>query len=245
MTFQITQHLSKRAMGGAALAAATLAIAAPAQASLIIDAGTAGTTGQTALYITDPAQISAEAGSGASADELNTFLGAPDGNFTGLGEFYVDFDLGGFRLFDGMGQDFNVYEADFGAVEFDEVDILVSINGTDFFSVSNTSGTGLDLAGDEVHGNANFRQSYDLGGAVAALGGNQFQFVRIEGTNGGPIGGINDFDFDGLGFANFQAVGNMGAVPEPTTWAMLILGFGMVGGTMRRRGSQSMRLRTA
>ena len=89
------------------------------------------------------------------------------------------------------------------------------------------------------------RVGIDENGAVAALGGDQFQFVRIEGTNGGPIGGINDFDLDGLGFANFQAVGNMGAVPEPTTWAMLILGFGMVGGTMRRRGSQSMRLRTA
>lgn len=28
---------------------------------------------------------------------------------------------------------------------------------------------------------------------------------------------------------------NMGAVPEPSTWAMLILGFGLVGGAMRRR----------
>lgn len=33
--------------------------------------------------------------------------------------------------------------------------------------------------------------------------------------------------------------GNM--VPEPSTWAMLILGFGMVGGTMRRRGKTQLR----
>lgn len=31
--------------------------------------------------------------------------------------------------------------------------------------------------------------------------------------------------------------GNFAAVPEPTTWAMMIIGFGLVGGTMRRRGA--------
>ena len=29
-------------------------------------------------------------------------------------------------------------------------------------------------------------------------------------------------------------VQNLAAVPEPTTWAMLIAGFGMIGFTMRR-----------
>ena len=32
-----------------------------------------------------------------------------------------------------------------------------------------------------------------------------------------------------------QLTGNTGAVPEPATWAMMIAGFGMVGGAMRRR----------
>jgi PEP-CTERM motif len=27
----------------------------------------------------------------------------------------------------------------------------------------------------------------------------------------------------------------LGAIPEPATWAMMILGFGMIGGAMRRR----------
>lgn len=37
--------------------------------------------------------------------------------------------------------------------------------------------------------------------------------------------------------ANFRVTGNLvaAAVPEPTTWAMLILGFGVVGGALRRR----------
>jgi hypothetical protein len=28
-----------------------------------------------------------------------------------------------------------------------------------------------------------------------------------------------------------------GIIPEPATWAMMIAGFGMVGGMMRRRGA--------
>jgi len=33
----------------------------------------------------------------------------------------------------------------------------------------------------------------------------------------------------------YEALDTPGAVPEPATWAMLIGGFGMVGGTLRRR----------
>lgn len=36
-----------------------------------------------------------------------------------------------------------------------------------------------------------------------------------------------------------------GAVPEPATWAMMILGFGAVGGAMRRRQSVAAKVRLA
>lgn len=70
------------------------------------------------------------------------------------------------------------------------------------------------------------------------------------------VGGVKELDITGsfangsLGFYNFSQAGvrysaftqdegsfppPSGAVPEPTTWAMMILGFGMVGGAMRRR----------
>lgn len=54
------------------------------------------------------------------------------------------------------------------------------------------------------------------------------------------------FLFSG-GTASFQiALDNVvGAVPEPQTWAMMIMGFGMVGGTLRRRGGLKTRLRFA
>lgn len=43
---------------------------------------------------------------------------------------------------------------------------------------------------------------------------------------------------------NFETAG-IGAVPEPSTWAMMLLGFGLVGGAMRRRGKQTVRMRYA
>ena len=41
-------------------------------------------------------------------------------------------------------------------------------------------------------------------------------------------------DFDDTGVRIFVE-GNAAAIPEPATWAMLIAGFGLVGGAMRRR----------
>ena len=45
----------------------------------------------------------------------------------------------------------------------------------------------------------------------------------------------NNTDPAGLRFQNFtyNTVRVDGAVPEPATWAMMIIGFGMIGGTMR------------
>lgn len=43
---------------------------------------------------------------------------------------------------------------------------------------------------------------------------------------------------------NFRVTGNtpVAAVPEPATWALMMLGFGMVGFSMRRRSKQSVRV---
>ena len=47
---------------------------------------------------------------------------------------------------------------------------------------------------------------------------------------------ITTTDAAGLGYDDFIFdVVNSGAVPEPSTWAMMIAGFGAVGATMRRR----------
>jgi hypothetical protein len=132
----------------------------------------------------------------ATAAEIATFLGAPDDSYTGLGSHWVTYDLGVFRVFDGPGQDFNVYEVDFGAVEFSLADILVSADGITFFNVESTAAAAVDLIGDNAHGNPSFRRSYDLGGAVIALGASQFRYIRIDGTSSGPINGSAGFDLE-------------------------------------------------
>lgn len=50
--------------------------------------------------------------------------------------------------------------------------------------------------------------------------------------------GLNEAGYPSTisGSNTFSSLLNPGAVPEPTTWAMMLIGFGIVGGAMRRRG---------
>jgi hypothetical protein len=86
----------------------------------------------------------------------------------------------------------------------------------------------------------------EIGGGVVAsdnatppLGGrDSFTFNMAYSSSGyvlrwGPDafnGGLDNIAFDVRQIA--------GAVPEPSTWALLILGFGLLGGAMRRRRAQ-------
>lgn len=175
----------------------------------------------------------------ATATELNSFRGAPDDLFTGLGSHFVTYDLGIFRLIDGTGQDFNVYEVDGGGPEFNLVDILVSADNINYFNVEATALAALDLVGDEAHGAAAFRKSYDVGAAVAALGASQFRYIRIDGTGTGGIASTVGFDLDAIGVKNFidatPPPPPPGGIPEPATWAMMLVGFGGRGAMLRRR----------
>jgi hypothetical protein len=171
----------------------------------------------------------------ATAGELASFLGAPDDVFTGIGGQWVLYDFNDVRIVDGTGQDLNVYEVDFGAVEFSLARIEVSANGTTFFNISGSSAAAVDLVGDNTHSDASFRRSFDVGAAVAGLGASEFRYLRVFGLGGGTIGGTNGFDLDAVGLVNWKAVDGPGGVPEPATWAMLIAGFGLVGAAARRR----------
>ncbi len=167
--------------------------------------------------------------------EEASFLGAPDDLYTGLGGGYITYDFGPYRLVDGAGQDLNVYEYNAGSVEFGSVDILVSIDGITFFNIEASSAPAIDLVGDELHTNANFRRSYDLGAAVTALGGGQFRYLRLDGTSSGRIGGSTGFDADAVAAINYVDTRQVGGVPEPGAWALMILGFGAAGAMIRRR----------
>ncbi len=46
---------------------------------------------------------------------------------------------------------------------------------------------------------------------------------------------IDAFKLDSLKFQTNSAMGILGPIPEPATWAMMISGFGLIGATLRRR----------
>lgn len=85
-----------------------------------------------------------------------------------------------------------------------------------FFTFSNVSTLGVNVTSDA--------------GATNLPGGLLFDFGAPPGTfvNGPETG------FTAQPIVQFLGVGT-GAVPEPSTWAMLILGFGAVGASLRRR----------
>lgn len=69
-----------------------------------------------------------------------------------------------------------------------------------------------------------------FGGDVYAGG----RLISAVSTYPNCAGAANNCD------ANFRVAGNLlvAAVPEPATWAMLIIGFGMVGGALRRQAAR-------
>jgi hypothetical protein len=169
------------------------------------------------------------------ADSL--FTGAPDGssanngvNWVGIGGQTVTFDFGLDRVDDGAGQDFNVYEVNYGSPEFGLITVAVSIDGSTFFDISASAGAWIDLDGDEAHGVAGFARSYDLDGSGLA----QARFVRIDGNGTGAAGGTNAFDLDAIGAANFTLA--LPSVPLPAALPLLAGGLAGLAFLRRRRG---------
>lgn len=151
---------------------------------------------------------------------MSTYLGAPDGYYAGLGAQYLTYDFGEL-IFDGPGPDINIYEVDFGAVEFELVDILVSADNITFFNIDSTIGPAVDLIGDNAHTAPNYRKSFDL----APSGLSTVRYLKIQGTGSGVAGTTNDFDLDAVAAINF--------LPAPGSVALIALA-GMVVGRRQR-----------
>ncbi len=78
----------------------------------------------------------------------------------------------------------------------------------------------------------------DLNIQNANLGFTQFSspdFFRLVGTQPVFTPGTYNLTSIGSGASTLSISQLAGAVPEPATWAMMILGFGVVGGALRRR----------
>lgn len=165
-------------------------------------------------------------GSGLNADGLH------DGTFsnmwmTDLGEpqGQLEFDLGGVYTIDAA----DIWQYNFGTNTpvistldrgVNSFRILTSLDGDDFDEVF--SGNMTRAPGDTLVA----AQTFAMGGVTA-------RFVRFDLLTNFAGGTIYEDEYPvGLSEVRFQG---MAAVPEPATWALLILGFGLTGAAMRRR----------
>ena len=72
-------------------------------------------------------------------------------------------------------------------------------------------------------------------GGAGDDGGNATSFFRFDAG-----AGVDKFAFNRNGLSN-AVLFQTGAVPEPSTWAMMLVGFGVVGFSMRRRSNKAIR----
>jgi hypothetical protein len=207
---------------------AVLFAATSAQAAIVVPGGPGEIT---ALYMTKASEVST---SYTPTPDLSAWLGLPGDDYLGLGAYDALYNLRNYRVIDGAGQDFNVYETsrDNNSQEWHLLRVLVSADGLNFFDVTASRGAALNLAGDGVPARPTDRQSFDIGAAVAASGRSEFRYIRLQGLHNGPPQSFSGFDLDSMGVANFTT-----AVPEPAAWALMVLAFGGAGAALRRRRS--------
>lgn len=105
------------------------------------------------------------------------------------------------------------------------------------FNQFQTRGTAFQTAGNYVFG---FRFLNESTGVI------NYGYARI--TTGGTAGfpaTITQLVYENTGTAITVAPAATGGVPEPTTWAMMMMGFGAMGFALRRRSDVTARVRYA
>lgn len=156
---------------------------------------------------------------------------------TGTGQYAID----GTNYYAVSSANFTItFGSDIAAFGFYATDLedLKNINVTVNYAAGGSSSYNLETLFGAPAG------TFLASGSVHFLGfidtANPFSSIAFDGA--GTAGDI--LAFDRMTIGDRAQVVNPPGVPEPSTWAMLILGFGAVGATMRRR-RQTARVRFA
>jgi hypothetical protein len=208
--------------GLAVTAAAALGAASPASAAIIIDVGGNDAMGETVQFNTD------QSGQTVTGTTNQSNTGVIFSNTLGL-------QTGG------VGQ---------AVVTNSNSDVLTGITTVDLAGAALANYIEFNIPGipgnpPPAEASSVFIEALSADGLTVLasrtfgsppLSGNGQNFFNITGTNGDTFGGFRiTLNPTGAGVSALQNVRVSSAVPEPTTWAMMLVGFGAVGYSMRRR----------
>lgn len=209
----------KKTMLTAALLAG-VTIGAPAYAGVTLQFDTVTSTATNDFFgpfdrLIDQSGLSANYVNGAT--DFDSFVASTQGFQGTVGitsaatPFPINFDFGfaGAQTFDALA----VYNQ-LGSASLREFDLFAS-NQADF-------------SGATFLGSYEFLVN-DQNALVATFGAVNAQYVRLTANSNFGFGSSVRFD------EVIARSANLGAVPEPATWAFMIFGFGAIGGAMRRQ----------
>jgi hypothetical protein len=109
-------------------------------------------------------------------------------------------------------------------------EITVGSGGTNLFSVAYLNSFNPANPATNYLGDAGASSALETYQVIVPIGGQLFVDIQSFGTTEPYTYSISAFSDPNRG-ENFLT----GSVPEPTTWAMMLLGFGAIGAAMRRR----------
>ena len=213
---------------GSAVAVAIASVAAPASATIIVpgtqdllySAFNVSTQGSLIASTTVPGAALTFSAVTRSAVYLNSF---------GTLDFYYQIARTGPGTF--SSGTINAFTAfDFSGYEVDALVSAADIDGTGFFIAANNPPSSTTTVGRSASG-ATMQTNFGTNG----LDGMEVSATYIFRTNArnfavGTFGVINGSTYSGLAFAPAGP-----AVPEPATWAMMLVGFALTGAAMRYR----------
>ena len=154
-------------------------------------------------------------------------------NITGTLDFYYQVARTGRGS---LGEDSEIKAftvANFHGFTIDAFFSTTDVDGGGFFTVANNPGEFTTTAQRTVDGQT-LRTTFNVNGLV----GTETSATYIFRTNAtaftrGTFGVINGSTISGLSFAPTSVV------PEPATWGLMLVGFGIIGSVLRRRQLQA------